>query len=220
MDETVNQAQGQIETQLQRRADLIPNLVETVKGVAKQEDTVFITIADARARLAGAVQSGDVQEMAAANQALTQGLGRLLAIVGELPELRSSENFLAAAGPAGRHREPHLRGPAGLQRRRGRLQRLYPPVSLQPDRQGCSGREAARVLRGGARVGGGAEGQVLERAKGEGGRGAARESPRSTGAAGLRSLFRPSPLLVQSVTTCSGSTYLSGSTGRPFTCTS
>ena len=51
MDEQVNQAQGQVQTQLQRRADLIPNLVNTVKGVTKQEDTVFISIANARARL-------------------------------------------------------------------------------------------------------------------------------------------------------------------------
>src|SRR5919198_3868210 len=70
MDERVNQAQGQIQTQLQRRADLIPNLVNTVKGVTKQEDTIFISIANARARLSGAVQSGDVAQMATANQAL------------------------------------------------------------------------------------------------------------------------------------------------------
>ena len=95
LDERVNQAKGQIETQLQRRADLIPNLVETVKGVAKQESTVFTNIAEARARLSGAVQSGDVGEMAAANQAVTQGLGRLLAIVENYPELRSSESFRA-----------------------------------------------------------------------------------------------------------------------------
>ena len=95
MDEKVNQAKGQIETQLQRRADLIPNLVETVKGVAKQESTVYTNIADARARLNGAVQSGDVGQMSAANQALTQGLGRLLAIVENYPELRSSESFRA-----------------------------------------------------------------------------------------------------------------------------
>jgi len=95
MDERVNQAKGQIETQLQRRADLIPNLVETVRGVAKQESTVFTNIAEARARLSGAVQSGDIGEMAAANQAVTQGLGRLLAIVENYPELRSSESFRA-----------------------------------------------------------------------------------------------------------------------------
>ncbi len=95
MDEQVNQAKGQIETQLQRRADLVPNLVETVKGVAKQESTIFISVAESRARLSGAVQSGDVGEMAAANQALTQGLGRLLAIVENYPELRSSASFRA-----------------------------------------------------------------------------------------------------------------------------
>jgi LemA protein len=93
MDEKVNQAQGQVQTQLQRRSDLIPNLVNTVKGVTKQEDTVFISIANARARLSGAVQSGNVPEMAAANQQLSQGLGRLLAISENYPQLRSSENF-------------------------------------------------------------------------------------------------------------------------------
>jgi LemA protein len=95
MDEKVNQAKGQIETQLQRRADLVPNLVETVRGVAKQESTVYTNIAEARAKLSGAVQSGDVGQMAQANQALTQGLGRLLAIVENYPELRSSESFRA-----------------------------------------------------------------------------------------------------------------------------
>ena len=95
MDERVNQAKGQIETQLQRRADLVPNLVETVRGVAKQESTVFISIAESRARLSGAVQSGDVGRMAEANQELTQGIGRLLAIVENYPELRSSESFRA-----------------------------------------------------------------------------------------------------------------------------
>ncbi len=92
-DERVNQAQGQIQTQLQRRADLIPNLVNTVKGVTKQEDTVFISIANARARLAGAVQSGNVDSMSAANAQVSAGLGRLLAISENYPQLRSSENF-------------------------------------------------------------------------------------------------------------------------------
>ena len=93
MDEKVNQAQAQIQTQLQRRADLIPNLVNTVKGVTKQEDTVFISIANARAKLSGAVQSGNVADMSAANATLSQGLGRLLAISENYPELKSSENF-------------------------------------------------------------------------------------------------------------------------------
>src|SRR3954451_21410451 len=93
LDERVNQAQGQIQTQLQRRSDLIPNLVETVRGITKQEDTVFISIANARSRLGGAVQAGNVPEMAAANQQLTQGLGRLLAIAENYPQLQSSANF-------------------------------------------------------------------------------------------------------------------------------
>ena len=93
MDERVNQAQGQVQTQLQRRSDLIPNLVSTVKGITKQEDTVFISIANARARLNGAIQSGNVRQMAAADSVLSQGLGRLLAISENYPQLRSSENF-------------------------------------------------------------------------------------------------------------------------------
>lgn len=93
LDERVNQAQGQVQTQLQRRSDLIPNLVNTVKGITKQEDTVFISIANARARLGGAIQSGNVRQMAAADSALSQGLGRLLAIAENYPQLQSSQNF-------------------------------------------------------------------------------------------------------------------------------
>lgn len=92
-DEQVNQAGAQIKVQLQRRADLIPNLVATVKGYAKQEDTIFISVANARAKLAGAVQSGDLSQMAQANAALTAPLGRLLAIAENYPQLKSNENF-------------------------------------------------------------------------------------------------------------------------------
>lgn len=95
LDERVNRGQGDIQTQLQRRADLIPNLVNTVKGITKQEDTVFISIANARARLSGAVTAGNIPEMAAANAALNSGLGRLLAIAEAYPELQSSQNFRA-----------------------------------------------------------------------------------------------------------------------------
>ena len=66
-DEQVNAAAAQIKVQLQRRADLIPNLVETVKAYAKQERTVFTEVAEARAKLAGAVQSGDLEKMAEAS---------------------------------------------------------------------------------------------------------------------------------------------------------
>ncbi len=93
-DEAVNAAGAQIKTQLQRRADLIPNLVETVKGFARQETTVFIRVAEARGQLAGAVQSGDLKQMASANQALNAPLGRLLALSENYPELKSNQNFL------------------------------------------------------------------------------------------------------------------------------
>ena len=95
LDEQVNSAESQIKVQLQRRADLIPNLVETVRGFARQESTIFIAVAEARSRLAGAVQGGNLEEMAAANAALTAPLGRLLAIAEAYPQLRSNENFRA-----------------------------------------------------------------------------------------------------------------------------
>src|SRR5882762_10474179 len=94
-DEQVNAAASQIKVQLQRRADLIPNLVETVKAYAKQERTVFTEVAEARAKLAGAVQSGNLEQMAEANRQLTAPLGRLLAIAENYPQLKSNENFRA-----------------------------------------------------------------------------------------------------------------------------
>lgn len=93
LDEQVSAFQSQIEVQLQRRADLVPNLVETVKGFAAQELEVFETVANARAALSGAVQGGNLAEMATANTALSGALGRLIAIAEDNPELRSNENF-------------------------------------------------------------------------------------------------------------------------------
>lgn len=93
-DEAVNSAGAQIKTVLQRRADLITNLVETVKGFAKQESTIFISVAEARSQLAGAAQGTDLQRMAEANEAMKAPLGRLLAIVENYPELKSNQNFL------------------------------------------------------------------------------------------------------------------------------
>ena len=95
LDERINAAESQIKVQLQRRADLIPNLVETVKAYAKQEQTIFIAVAEARAKLAGAVQSGNLEEMGRANAELTAPLGRLLAIAENYPQLKSNENFRA-----------------------------------------------------------------------------------------------------------------------------
>ena len=95
LDEQANAFKSQIEVQLQRRADLVPNLVSTVKGYAQQEQTIFTAVADARARLGGAVQSGNLAQMAAANQGLTGALSRLLAISENYPQLKSNENFRA-----------------------------------------------------------------------------------------------------------------------------
>ena len=92
-DEQVNAAESQIKVQLQRRADLIPNLVETVKAFAAQEKAIFTEVAEARAKLAGAVQSNDLQKMGEANAALTAPLGRLLAIAENYPQLKSDANF-------------------------------------------------------------------------------------------------------------------------------
>ena len=91
LDENVNEAWSNIDADLQRRNDLIPNLVSTVKGYATHEEAVFTGIADARGRLAGATT---MQEKAEADAALTTGLGRLLAIAENYPELKANEGFL------------------------------------------------------------------------------------------------------------------------------
>jgi LemA protein len=90
-NEAVKSAWSQVDVVLQRRADLIPNLVDTVKGIAKQEQTVFGEIAQARSQLLSANNPAD---KIAANQRLDGALGRLLAIAENYPQLRSSENFL------------------------------------------------------------------------------------------------------------------------------
>ena len=90
-NEAVKAAWSQVDIVLQRRADLIPNLVETVKGFAKQEQTVFGDIAKARSAL---LSAGSPQEKIAANQQLDGALGRLLLVVENYPQLKSNENFL------------------------------------------------------------------------------------------------------------------------------
>jgi len=89
--EAVNAAWAQVDVVLQRRADLIPNLVETVKGFAAQEQTVFGDIAKARSALLGAHSPAD---KIAANGQLDSALGRLLVVVENYPQLKSNENFL------------------------------------------------------------------------------------------------------------------------------
>lgn len=89
--ETVSAAWSQVDVVLQRRADLIPNLVETVKGFAAQEQTVFRDIANARAAL---ISGRTPEERIAANNQLDSALSRLLVVVENYPQLRSNENFL------------------------------------------------------------------------------------------------------------------------------
>src|SRR6266568_3201306 len=89
--EAVNAAWAQVDVVLQRRADLIPNLVETVKGFAAQEQIVFGDIAKARSALLGAHSPA---EKIAANGALDSALSRLLVITENYPQLKSNENFL------------------------------------------------------------------------------------------------------------------------------
>jgi LemA protein len=89
--EAVNAAWAQVDVDLQRRADLIPNLVQTVKGYAVQEQTVFGDIAAARAALVGAKNPSD---KIAANGQLDSAISRLLVIVENYPQLKSNENFM------------------------------------------------------------------------------------------------------------------------------
>ncbi len=90
-DQAVKASWSQVDIVLQRRADLIPNLVETVKGYAQQEVTVFGDIAKARSAL---LSAGTPSEKIAANGQLDGALGRLLVVVENYPNLKSNENFM------------------------------------------------------------------------------------------------------------------------------
>ncbi len=89
-DEEVQTALSQIDNQLQRRNDLIPNLVETVKGYAAHEEEIFTSIAESRSKLAGA---GSMGEKADASSDLSNALSRLLVVAENYPELKANENF-------------------------------------------------------------------------------------------------------------------------------
>lgn len=95
LDETVNSSWAQVENQLKRRNDLIPNLVNTVKGYAGHEKSIFVEVADARSRLAGAVKNKDVKGVSQANGEFSGALSRLLAIAENYPQLKANQNFTA-----------------------------------------------------------------------------------------------------------------------------
>lgn len=92
LETNLESKQAAISTQLQRRSDLIPNLVSTVKGYAAHEEEVYTAIADARSKLAGA---DTVEEMSEADASLSGALSRLLVVVENYPELKANENFIA-----------------------------------------------------------------------------------------------------------------------------
>ena len=94
LDEQANTAQSQIEVQLQRRADLIPNLVNTVKGYAQHEEEVFTRVAEARSGLVQAIQSHDAEQMANANANLSGQLSRLMVAVEAYPQLKADQGFI------------------------------------------------------------------------------------------------------------------------------
>jgi LemA protein len=91
MDEKVKADWAQVENQLQRRYDLIPNLVETVKGYAAHEEGVFVKVTEARSKVAGA---STVSNKIEANNELSSALSRLLVVVEQYPELKANENFI------------------------------------------------------------------------------------------------------------------------------
>ncbi len=91
LDESVKTAWSQVENQFQRRLDLIPNYVQTVKGYAKHEREVLIQVTEARARVAGA---GTIEGKIGANNQLSSALARLLVVVERYPDLKANQNFI------------------------------------------------------------------------------------------------------------------------------
>lgn len=94
MDENINSQWAQVENQLQRRSDLIPNLVNTVKGYAAHENEIFTNIANARAKLSGAIGTNNVKAVQQSNNELNGALARLLGIVENYPNLKADKIFI------------------------------------------------------------------------------------------------------------------------------
>ena len=92
LNSQINNAWAQIDVQLRRRYDLIPNLVATVKGYAKHEKETFENVTKARTMMGSAIESGNVKDKAAANNMLTGALKSLFAVAENYPELKANEN--------------------------------------------------------------------------------------------------------------------------------
>jgi len=144
LDESVNGAWSEVDNQLQRRSDLIPNLVSTVQGFASQEQQVFSDIADARARLAGAQT---VSETAEGYERMESALSRLLVVVEAYPELRSNQNFLRLqdelAGTENRVAVARQRYNSSVQTYNARI-RMF-PASMLASSLGMTAREYFEV---------------------------------------------------------------------------
>lgn len=94
LKEDVDLQQAQVQTTLQRRSDLIPNLVETVQGYIDHEEAVFTAISEARTQLIESLDSGDLQSMNESNEALNLAINNLLALSENYPDLEASEQFI------------------------------------------------------------------------------------------------------------------------------
>ena len=95
LDENANSKWAQVENQLKRRSDLIPNIVATVKGYSAHEKSIYEDITSAREKLAGAISKKDMKAIKSSNNELSKTLGRLLAIGESNPELKANQKFLA-----------------------------------------------------------------------------------------------------------------------------
>ena len=95
LDENANSKWAQVENQLKRRSDLIPNIVATVKGYSAHEKSIYEDITSAREKLAGAISKKDMKAIKSSNNELSKTLGRLLGIGESNPELKANQNFLA-----------------------------------------------------------------------------------------------------------------------------
>jgi LemA protein len=94
LTQEVDASQGMIQAQLQRRAELIPNLVSTVKGYAQHEEDVFTKVTEARAGLQTAISSKDATQMANADATLTSAIGRLMVVAEAYPDLKANQQFI------------------------------------------------------------------------------------------------------------------------------